>query len=281
MKVGDQQVTQSDLDSIIASLSPQVKQELARQGRKPIGDQYAMMILLSERALNEHLDSSPAISQALRLQRLQVLAQAEYENMADQATVTPEEISNYYKAHTSDYDEIQIRQFAVRRKAAAAEANDPGLSEADAKARIDAIRTAVVAGTDIGQIAKKFAVPNVVLIDTAPRPVRHGQLLPAVEKLAFETRDGGVTDVVETPQADIFAQVVGHQQQELKDVSSEIENSIRQEKLDAALADLKKSANIWMDDEYFKGPSPETPKNGSSKPEPPATGAKHPSPPKP
>lgn len=287
MKVGDEQISQGELDSIIAALSPQVKQVIARQGRRPIGDQYAMMILLSNRAVSDHLDSNPAVSRELNLQRLQILAQAEYQNIADQIKVTPEEISDYYKAHSSDFDEVQIRQFAVRKKAAGGSASDPGLTDADAKSKINAIRSAVASGTDIAKVAQEFAKPNVILIDTAPRPVRHGQLLPDIEKAAFSLKDGQVTDVVDTPQAAVFAQVVGHQHQDLKDVSKEIENTLRQDKLQADMNALKQSSKVWMDDDYFKAPASETPGSGDEKPDSgnpkppaPASEAPHPAPPK-
>src|SRR5574340_1792770 len=42
LKVGDSKVTQADVDFLIGNLSPQVRQAVASQGRKPVGDEYAM-----------------------------------------------------------------------------------------------------------------------------------------------------------------------------------------------------------------------------------------------
>jgi hypothetical protein len=41
----------------------------------------------------------------------------------------------------------------------------------------------------------------------------------------------------------------------LKDVSSKIENTLRQQKINNALDALKKKAKVWMDDGYFAPPS--------------------------
>jgi len=42
---------------------------------------------------------------------------------------------------------------------------------------------------------------------------------------------------------------------ELKDVSSQIENTLRQQKVNSALDELKKNAKVWLDDGYFPAPS--------------------------
>ena len=58
---------------------------------------------------------------------------------------------------------------------------------------------------------------------------------------------------MDTPQAFIVVKVFGHQRPELKDVATEIETKLRQQKLDAEVDDLKKKAGVWMDEDYFKG----------------------------
>jgi len=47
----------------------------------------------------------------------------------------------------------------------------------------------------------------------------------------------------------------------LKDASQEIERKLRQQKADAAVADVKKNTTVWMDDQYFAAPPkpPEAP----------------------
>jgi hypothetical protein len=43
--------------------------------------------------------------------------------------------------------------------------------------------------------------------------------------------------------------------QELNNVSSQIENTLRQQKVDSAVDTLKKNAKVWMDEDYFAPPS--------------------------
>jgi len=255
MTVGNVKVTQAQMDFLIQNLSPQLRQAVATHGRGALGQEYSLMLLLSQKAVSDHLDASPDLQREIALQRRQTLAQAEYRNLARQLKVNPDEISTYYAAHKGDFEEASVREFVVRKKSENAKPDDPGLSSQEAKARLDSIQKAIAQGTDIAQVAKQFDVPNVVMVEPEPRTVRRGQLLPALDKAAFELKDNQFSDPVDTPQALVELQVVAHQRPELKDVSSEIENSLRQHKIQAALDDLKAKANIWMDPDYFKSPS--------------------------
>ncbi len=77
-------------------------------------------------------------------------------------------------------------------------------------------------------------------------------MIPALDKAAFELKDNQFSQPVDTPQAMVLLQVLSHQQPDAKTVSGQIENQLRQEKLQTAVNDMKAKANIWMDPDYFK-----------------------------
>ena len=252
MKVGASQVTQSEIDALISNLNSQAQQTLAKQGRRPLGEEYVKVLLLSEQAANDHLESSPEVHRRLELQRVQTLAQAEYEKMASEVKVSPDEIGKYFAAHQPEYETAQVREFVVRKKQPGAKEGTVGLSADEAKTKADAIRKALTAGSDAKKVAQDFALPNVVMSDAEPRTIRRGQLLPALDKAAFELKDGGVSDSLDTPQALVFLQVVGHHHADQKEVAADIENTLRQQKLEAEMAGLRTKTNVWMDEDYFK-----------------------------
>jgi PPIC-type PPIASE domain len=255
LKVGTQSYTKADMEFLIGSLSPQLKQAVALQGTKPLGDQYAVMSALSQQAEKDHLDATETFHEQMALHRLQALAQAEYEKIADEVKVTPEEISLYYTAHASDYDQAEVREVVIRKKPDGSKADVPGLTSAEAHARADDIRKALLAGTDPQKVADQYGAENTVMLDAKPRTINHGQLIAVLDKAAFELKDGQVSDPYENPQALAFLQVVGHKHQDLKDVSSDIESNLHELKLQAAVDGLKKKANVWMDEDYFKVPA--------------------------
>ncbi len=267
LKVGDNQVTKGDFDFVLSSLDQNGQQALATQGRKQFGDQYVMILLLYQQALAEHLDASPDVRRELAMSRMRTIAQAEYQHLVEQTPVTPEETEAFYKTHLQEMpDERDIREVAVIRKPASAPATAPGLDDATARQRAETIRKALASGTDPAKLIQDFAVPNVVLIDAKPNPIRHGQLIAALDKPAFELKDGETSDVVETPQAFVFIQVLGLHKPELKEATPEIENAIRQQKMNAHMEQLRQGAKIWMDDQYFKAPEPAPPATTTAPP---------------
>ena len=266
LKVGDQQFTKADLDFLFANIPPQARQSLATQGKKPMGDQFAVVVMLSQQARLHHLDQTPDFVRRLAMQKQQMEAQTEYEEITEQAKVTPEDINKYYMAHSADYDESTVRQFVIRKKPADSKADpahpapptSPGVAPEEAKTRAEAIRKELLAGTEIKKVIDDFKAPGDVIIDAEPRKVRRGTMRnPEMEKAAFGLKDGEVSEPVPFPQALVFFQVTGHSHLELKDVSADIEKTLKQDKINAAMAELKKSANLWMDEQYFAPPQKE------------------------
>jgi len=255
LKVGDEQLTQRELDFLFSSLNPQTQKEVAAQGRRGIGERYALMILLSQRAVSDHLDSDPALGRQLELQRRQMLAQAEASRIAGQTTVGPDEVSQYYSTHASEFDSVELREVVARKRGEGAK-EGPGLAPEEARTRLESIRKALASGTDAKKVAEDFKAPNDVMIDAEPRTVRRGQLVATLDKAAFGLKDGELSEPLDTQQALVLLQVVGHRHSDLKDVSAGIENTLRQRKFEAVVNDLKKKAGIWMDEDYFKAPQP-------------------------
>ncbi len=266
IKVGDDAVTQGDMDALIKELNPQAQKEIATQGRRSLGEQYATMIVLSHQAVSDHLDATPNFQRAVTRFRLQLLAQLAYQKLAQQNTVTPEETNTYFTTHKAEFDQIQLRQIIIRKKS---ETLKNGLEPEEAKVRAGAIRKALLAGDDIKKVAQQFQVPDVVIINTEASSFRRGSLRPDVEKSAFALKDGQVSEEYDFPQTVVLFQVAGQRPAELKDVTPQIENTIRQHKIESAMDELKKSAQIWMDDTYFNAPGAPT-LQGAAKPPTPA-----------
>jgi peptidyl-prolyl cis-trans isomerase D len=223
------------------------------------------MLVLSQNALKQHLDSTPAFNQALALRRRQLLAATEYQEIVRQSVVTPEEASKYFAAHQSEYEEVRMHEVVIRKKSEGAKEGTPGLTAEEAKTRAEEIRKALSSGEDIKKVAEKYQVPNLVRVDTEPSAVRRGTLRTDMEKAVFELKDGQVSEVFDATQSLVFFKVASHKVGELKDVSSQIENTLRQQKVKSALDELKKNAKVWIDDSYFPAPSQPGPQGATFK----------------
>jgi hypothetical protein len=255
LKVGDESMTQGEVEGFIQGLPPQAQRNLATQGRRNLGDEFALMLVLSQEALKHHLESTPAFQQMLALRRRQLLATAEYQEIMRQSAVTPEEIGKYYAGHQSEFEETRIYQVGIRKKPEGAKEGIPGLSAEEAKTRAEEIRKAMISGEDPKKLAERFQLPNVVRVDAEAFPVRRGTMRPEMEKAAFELKEGEVSEVFDTPQSLVFFKVASRKVRELADVSPQIGNTLQKQKVDSAVDDLKKNAKVWLDDGYFAAPT--------------------------
>lgn len=263
LKVGNQQVTADDVNFVLRTLNAQDQKAVANQGRRPLGEQYALTLLLAQQAAQDHLDATPEFRRQEAWERSQRLAQAEYEKMAQSIKINPEEVGQYYSQHTKDFEQVEIRQVGIRKKAEGAKADLPGLAPQEAEAKADAIRKAITTGTDFQKVSTEFAVPNVVFIDPGPKKLQRGQLSGGLDKEIFALKAGELSQSINTPQSIFFVQVLKHLQPDLKEVRPMIESTLRQERLQAQLGDLKKKSGIWMDEDYFK-PAPAASSGASS-----------------
>jgi peptidyl-prolyl cis-trans isomerase C len=256
LKVGDAQVTEKEMEQVIARMGTKGRTIMAREGRRPIADEYIKMLVLSKRAIDEHLDSSPAIRSLLEQLRNQTLAEAEYEDMDHKIEVSTDEVAQYYAEHNLDFETIKCREFVVRQRPQ--DSNDPnrGLPPQEAKAKAEAIRKALLAGTDIEKVADIHgSFPNVQLVDRRMRYLRRDEMRPDLADATFAIKNSGVTEPVVTPDTIYVVKVFGRATPELKDVREEIVDTIKLHKLDAELEDMKKKAGVWMDEAYFSGHS--------------------------
>ena len=259
MKVGDKQITAAEFQAIIQTLPPQVQRAAEIRGLKDVGDQYAKLVAIAEKAKSDGIDQKPDVKVKIELQQMQLLAQGEYQKINEDIKITPDDISQYYKDHQHDFEQVEIRQVSVRKRAANAKADAPGLPEADAKAKAEAIRAALASGEDAQKVHDQFKMDNVVFFDPAPRAVRHGQLAGAMDQTAWSLKDGQVSDIQDNPVNFYFLQVVKHDTPALADVSKEIEGKIKEQKSQAALDSVESGAKIWLDPEYFTEVKPESP----------------------
>ena len=251
IKVGETQVTQAEFEARIGDFEKQGEGEGASEKkRRDLGDDYASVLLLSQLAVANHLDSSPEISRQLAVARMQVLSDAEFASLMRQADPTTEEISKYYSDHLSDYDQVQIRRLFIWKRHGNSKDGQVLTAQA-ASARADQIRQAYASGVDVKKLSDDLRKSGDGMLDPEPLAFSRGELSPNIEKVAFALKESEWSDVEDTPAAVLFMQLVKRDRRQLGQVSSSIEKELQGQRMQATLDDLKKKAGIWMDKEYF------------------------------
>jgi len=252
IKVGKAEVTRDEFESNIGEMEPQGEEAegAAEKSLRKRGEDYASVLMLSQLAVADHLDTSPDIERQLEVARIQVLSDAEFARLLRQAEPTPEEISQYYSAHESDYDVVRVRRLFIW-KVGTGSKNSHGLSSQDARASADKILHAPAAGGDAQKLADEFKGSDDGLLDAAPVTFTRGELSPRMEKVAFGIKEGEWAEIQDTPDSILLIQLVKHSHRQLGEVSSLIATQLKGQKMQSRMDDLRKKAGIWMDSEYF------------------------------
>lgn len=147
--------------------------------RRTIGENFAQLLMLSQQAVANHLDTSPRVVRQLALDRNQILSNAEFDRLKQQAKPTPEEISAYYSAHLADYDVVQLRRLFIWTNEQGAKTGH-GLSLQDATKLAAEVRSAYASGSDIGKVLHdNVHDPNSVVFDTTPLTFQRERCRPA------------------------------------------------------------------------------------------------------
>jgi hypothetical protein len=246
MKVGDTQITQQKFEEMYGDF-------LKDQGgaavpkKKTTAENFAGGLMLAKEAEANGLAKTPEVQRQVEMNRIQILSNAEYERLQNEAKATPQEISDYYNSHLEDFDEVTIRRVFIYKQSE--HTSGHGVPLAEAKDRADQIRKVLASGGD----AKALIKDTKDAIDVDPLTFKREDL-PEIMKNAFDMKVGEWSQVADTPDALILFEVVNKGRLNLKTATPVIEQRVQAQKLREHMDALKKKTGVWLDEQYFAGP---------------------------
>jgi hypothetical protein len=243
MKIGDTQFTQKQFEEMYGDF-------LKDQGgaavpkKKTTAENFAGGVMLAQEAVAQGLNKSPEVERQLEMNRIQILSNAEFDKLQEQAKPSMQEVAEYYNAHLDDFDQVAIRRVFIFKQ------NDHtsghGIPAAEAQARADQIRKALSTGGD----AKKLIDGTKDALDVDPLAFRRDDLPPVMAN-AFDMKPGEWSQVADTPDALILFEVVKKSRLTLAQSTPEVEKMLQGQKLREEMDALKKKTGVWLDDQYF------------------------------
>lgn len=246
MKVGDTQITQTQFEAMYGDF-------LKSQGgaavpkKKTTAENFAGGLMLAKEAEATGLNKKPEVQRELEMNRIQILSNAEYNELQDKAKPTTQQVGDYYNSHLDDFDQVAIRRVFIFKQNE--HTSGHGVPPADAKARADQIRKVLASGGD----AKALIKDTKDALDVDPLTFRRDDL-PASMKQAFDMKEGEWSQVADTPDSLIIFQLVKKDRYTLPQATVEIEKKLQGQKLREEMDALKKKTGVWLDDEYFAAP---------------------------
>ncbi len=247
MKIGDTQFTQKQFEEMYGDfLKDQAGAPVPK--KKTTAENFAGGVMLAKEAEAQGLNKKPEVARELEMNRIQILSNAEYNELQDKAKPTPQQVGDYYNANLDDFDTVSIRRVFIFKQSD--HTNGHGVPAAEAKQRADAIRKALASGGD----AKALIKDTKDALDAEPLTFRRDDL-PSVMKQAFDMKPGEWSQVADTPDSLILFEVVKKRRLTLAQATPEIEKKLQGKKLREEMDALKKKTGVWLDDQYFAGPA--------------------------
>lgn len=115
-----------------------------------------------------------------------------------QVVVSPREVEEYYKNHSSEFSEeekIKIRSITIRKTE---EAAGKGILDEAAKQKIDSIEKRIRAGEAFEALAQEFSEDNHAQEGGMAGWVKRGEMLASIDESLFELKAGAISPVLET-----------------------------------------------------------------------------------
>lgn len=254
---GDVAIRQSEFEKALQTLPAEYQQIAMGPGKKQFAEDYLRMKMLAAEGLKAGLDKDPEVVQQMNLMRENLVANAQLQKMEKGIAISDEELKKKYEEGKGEYEQVKARHILVAFKGSpAAQPEKPELTEEQAKAKAEGIRTKLAGGASFEELAKTES-------DDVGSGARggelgefgRGQMVPEFEKAAFEAKVGEVTPVVRTQFGYHIIRVDEHGHTSFEEVREFLERGERQAKLQAALDKMKTDAKVTFNEAYF-GPAP-------------------------
>ena len=268
LQVGDDKLTAGEFEAMIADLPAQQQSFVRSEGKREFAEYLVRTKLLANEAERRKLQDSPKFKRQMDFIRQQVLASslvADVQEKVDDAA-----IKKYFDEHRADLERVAARHILIRtpdsRVPPKPGEKDPGddpaakaKAEEAAKAKADEIYKKLKAGADFATLAREESY------DTGSGrqggdlgSFGHGKMIPEFEQTAFKLKEGEISPPIKTQFGWHIIQVTGKFDTPQK-LADEIREVLAPAKMADLTKDLRKNANVKMDDTYLGPAVPEPP----------------------
>ncbi len=259
IEVAGQKFTAAELDKLIAGLPPQLQQTARMQPQ--ILSQLFFYKKLAAEAEKDGLEKQSPYKEALEINRLQVLAQAELTSHQNSLTISDADKEKYYKEHPEKYKEAKVRAIFVAFNPTGKPAPDGKkvVTEAEAKAKIDDLRKQIVAGGDFGKLARENSDDS----SSAAKDGDFGVIKPnstypqPVKTAVFALKAGEISQPIRQPSGFYLLRLDALDVQPYNEVFPQIATDLRQELFNDWVKGLQAEYKVKVENPaYFTPRSP-------------------------
>jgi len=257
LSVDGKKMTAAQVDALIASLPPQL-QQAARAQPQVLGQIFLYQRLAAD-AEKEGLDKISPYKEAIELNRMQVLAQAELTSHQNNLSLTSDDQQKYYKDHQDKYRQAKVRVIYISFNPTPDKPAPGGkklLTEAEAKAKIEDLRKQIVNGADFGKVARENSEDaSSAAKDGDFGVIKHSSPYPEpVKNAVFALKTGEMSDPVRMPNGFYLIRLDDLSTESYDEVSNQISQDIRQDSFTEWLKPLQSQYSVKIENQSYFSP---------------------------
>lgn len=276
MTIGNQTITDKEFQSVIDSLPDNMKAQAGGPMKRQFAEQLVRMKLLAQEARNRGLDKDAAFKTRMAFQEENMLAAALYADIQAKANPDDAALRKLMADNKAEFETSTASHILIRFKGSPVPLKEgqKDLTEEEALAKAQELYKKLNAGEDFAKLAKENSDDTGSGANGGELGTfKHGQMVPAFEKAAFEQPVGKVGEPFKTQFGYHIVKVTKRSGDDFAALKPELEKRARPEAARQAIEDMRKNANVVFDDAYF-GPPPAAPdapgtSGGSAAPPPP------------
>lgn len=254
---GTVSVKRSDFEAAVKTLPTEYQQYAMGAGKKQFAEDFLRMKLLAAEGLKAGLDKTPEVQRQLDLMKENLVATEQLHKIEGSVVISDADLKKAYEDGKKDYEQVKARHILIAPKdSPAARKEKKGLTDAEAKAKAEDLRTKIVAGTLKFEDAAKKESDDVESGKNGGDLGSFGrqQMVPEFEQAAFGAKAKEITPVVKTQFGYHIIQVQEHSYRPFDELKPTLEKTLKQQKLRAALDALKEASKPTFNDAYFGAP---------------------------
>lgn len=182
--VDGREITQSDLFNLLQSIGQNAASFQSEEGQKQLVDELVMQELLYSDALAQNLNEDEEYKNAIEEMSKNILKQYAMKKLLDLATVTDEEVKDYYEQHAS--------MFKTPEKANA------NHILVDTEEKANEIAEEIKNGLSFSEAAQKYSSCPSASQGGSLGEFGRGQMVPEFEQATFAMQKGEISAPVKT-----------------------------------------------------------------------------------
>lgn len=250
--INGEKISESMFQAAAEGLPREMQQAVATaEGKKALADEIVRMKLLEQEGRRLNVDEKPEIANRMELMDMNIIAAAALRELASKKP-SDQELRAYYEKNKNKFELISARQIVVAyRGGQLPPPKGNAMTEAEAMAKAEAITERLRGGERFAALAKSEShEPNVAQSGGLIRFAR-GSAPPALEQALANLQPNGITGPIKTPLAIHIMQLLGRESQTFEQMKPMLEQQMAEERVDAAMADLRKKAKVEFNTEFF------------------------------